>query len=131
MDVCLKVLKKSIKSRSDSYSVRNSVLIISHITFWDCRLQNSRKRVNAYEYSVCICTDYISHTIQSVYLSFSLFNSQSSSSPSSSSSLPKSPQFTHSEPAEIISKFDTQARTFCCANTPRLACRTTVLCQQE
>ena len=31
MDVCLRVLKESNKSRFDSYSVRNSVLIISHI----------------------------------------------------------------------------------------------------
>ena len=30
-------LKESNKSRFDSYSVRNSVLIISHITFRDCR----------------------------------------------------------------------------------------------
>ena len=36
MDVCLRVLKESNKGRFDSYSVRNSVLIISHITFWDC-----------------------------------------------------------------------------------------------
>ena len=36
-DVCLRVLKGSNKSRFDSYSVRNSVLIISHITFRDCR----------------------------------------------------------------------------------------------
>ena len=36
-DVCLRVLKESNKSRFDSYSVRNSVLIISHITFRDCR----------------------------------------------------------------------------------------------
>ena len=33
MDICLRVLKESNKSRFDSYSVRNSVLIISHITF--------------------------------------------------------------------------------------------------
>ena len=33
MDVCLRVLKESNKSRFDSYSVKNSVLIISHITF--------------------------------------------------------------------------------------------------
>ena len=33
MDVCLRVLKESNKSRFDSYSVRNSVSIISHITF--------------------------------------------------------------------------------------------------
>ena len=38
MDICLRLLKKSKKSRFDSYSVRNSVLIISHITFRDCRV---------------------------------------------------------------------------------------------
>ena len=36
MDVCLGILKESNKSRFDSYTVRNSVLIISHITFQDC-----------------------------------------------------------------------------------------------
>ena len=35
MDICLQVLKESNKSRFDSYKVRNSVLIISHITFRD------------------------------------------------------------------------------------------------
>ena len=38
MDVCLWVLKESNKCRFDSLSVRNSVLIISHITFRDCRV---------------------------------------------------------------------------------------------
>ena len=38
VDVCLRVLKESNKSRFYSYSVRNSLLIISHITFRDCRL---------------------------------------------------------------------------------------------
>ena len=38
MDVCLPVLKESNKSRFDSYSVRKSELIISHITFRDCRV---------------------------------------------------------------------------------------------
>ena len=38
MDICLRVLKVGNKSRFDSYSVRNSVLIISHITFRDCRV---------------------------------------------------------------------------------------------
>ena len=38
MDICLRVLKESNKSRFDSYSVRNSVLRISHITFRDCRV---------------------------------------------------------------------------------------------
>ena len=37
MDECLRVLKESNKSRFDSYSVGNSVLITSHITFRDCR----------------------------------------------------------------------------------------------
>ena len=36
MDICLWVLKESKKSRFDSYGVRNSVLIICHITYWDC-----------------------------------------------------------------------------------------------
>ena len=38
MDICLRVLKESNKSRFDSYSVRNSVLIISHITFRVCHV---------------------------------------------------------------------------------------------
>ena len=36
MDICLRVLKDSNKSRFESYSVRNSELIVSHITFRDC-----------------------------------------------------------------------------------------------
>ena len=36
--VCLQVLKKSNKSRFDSYSVRNSVMITSHISLRDCRV---------------------------------------------------------------------------------------------
>ena len=38
LDVCLRVLKESNKSKFNSYSVRNSVLIISHMTFRDCRV---------------------------------------------------------------------------------------------
>ena len=38
MDVCLRVLKESNKSRFDSYSVRNSVLIIFHISFRVCNV---------------------------------------------------------------------------------------------
>ena len=38
MDVCLWVLKESNKSRFSSYSIRNNVLIIYHIAFWDCRV---------------------------------------------------------------------------------------------
>ena len=38
IDVCLRMLKESNNRRFDSYSVRNSVLIISHITFRDCRV---------------------------------------------------------------------------------------------
>ena len=36
--VCLRVVKESNKSRFDSFNVRNSVLIISHIAFRDCRV---------------------------------------------------------------------------------------------
>ena len=39
MDVCLRMLKESNNRRFNSYSVRNSVLIISHSTFQDCRVQ--------------------------------------------------------------------------------------------
>ena len=38
VDVCLRMLKESNKRNFDSYSVRNSVLIMSHITFRDCRV---------------------------------------------------------------------------------------------
>ena len=38
MDVCFLVLKESNNRRFNSYSVRNSVLIISHITFRDCHV---------------------------------------------------------------------------------------------
>ena len=38
MDVCLWVLKESNKSTFEGYCVRNSVLIISHVTFRDCRV---------------------------------------------------------------------------------------------
>ena len=40
MNVCLRVLKESNKSRFDSYSARKSALIISHITFRDCRVHS-------------------------------------------------------------------------------------------
>ena len=40
MDICLRVLKESKNVGSTATVVRNSqsVLIISHITFWDCRV---------------------------------------------------------------------------------------------
>ena len=39
MGLCLQVFKENNKSIVDSDSVRDSVLIISHITFRDCRVQ--------------------------------------------------------------------------------------------
>ena len=52
-DLCSLVLEESNKSKSDSYSVSISVLIISHTTFRDCRMhifsdlsQNSRIMMN-------------------------------------------------------------------------------------
>ena len=61
MDVCLRVLKESNKSRFDSYSVRKSVLIISHIAFQDCRMhtfsdnfsRNSCKHWLAQSHQLC------------------------------------------------------------------------------
>ena len=38
MDACLRVLKESSKSRFDGYCVRNSVLMISHVAFRNCRV---------------------------------------------------------------------------------------------
>ena len=38
IDVCLRMLKKGNNGRFDNCSVRNSVLIISHITFRGCRV---------------------------------------------------------------------------------------------
>ena len=52
MDVCFLVLKESNKSRFDSYSVRNSVLIISHITFLDCRVHSFSDNLSR---NSCIC----------------------------------------------------------------------------
>ena len=40
MDLFLQVLEERNKSRFDSYSVRKSTLIISHITFQDCRVHS-------------------------------------------------------------------------------------------
>ena len=40
MHLCLRVLKESNISRFDSYGVRKSALIISHITFRDCRVHS-------------------------------------------------------------------------------------------
>ena len=55
MDVCLRVLKESNKSRFDSYSVRNSALIISHVTFRDCRLHIFSDNFSR---SSCICVKF-------------------------------------------------------------------------
>ena len=38
MDICLRVLKESNKSRFDSYSVKSSVFCIFHITFGNSRV---------------------------------------------------------------------------------------------
>ena len=50
VDVCLRVLKESKKSRLGSHSVRNSVLIIAYITFRDCRV--NIHSVNLFEIAV-------------------------------------------------------------------------------
>ena len=56
MDVCLRVLKESNKRRFDTYSVWNSVLIISHITFRERRVHifaDNLSRRAVYVMSTC------------------------------------------------------------------------------
>ena len=56
--LCLRMLKESNKSRFHSYSVRNSVLIISHIAFRDCREHNFSDNLSR---KSCICiTPFVS-----------------------------------------------------------------------
>ena len=56
MGVCLRVLKEINKSRFHSYSVRNSVLIISHITFRDCRMHSFSDNLSR---NICISKRFI------------------------------------------------------------------------
>ena len=61
------MLKESNKSRFHSHSVRNSVLIISHIAFRDCRMHNFSDSRNS-----CICiTPYMS-LMQQLYITGAL-----------------------------------------------------------
>ena len=52
VDVCLRVLEESNKRRFDNYTVRNSVLIISHITSRDCRVHIFADNLSR---NSCIC----------------------------------------------------------------------------
>ena len=57
MDLCLRVLKERNKSRFDSYSVMNNVLIISHTTFRDCRVHifsDNRSRNSCSTWKLCV-----------------------------------------------------------------------------
>ena len=60
-DICLRVLKESNKSSFDSYSIRNSVLIISHITFQDCRVRISSDNLSR---NSCMWPDRMLNTWQ-------------------------------------------------------------------
>ena len=64
MDVCLRVLKESNKSRFDSCSVKNSVLIISHITFRDCRVHIFSDNLSQ---NSCIQNRPLRTTFQNIY----------------------------------------------------------------
>ena len=73
MDTRLQVLKESNKSRFDSYSVRNSVLTISHIAFPDCRVHIfsdnlSRNSCTCSLQTVSIANSPYSEHIRSVHL---------------------------------------------------------------
>ena len=72
MDVCLRVLKERNKTRFDSYSVRNNVLTISHITFRDCRVHTFSDNLSR---TSCISFFYlltcrISKTFAFIFLEF-------------------------------------------------------------
>ena len=64
MDVCLRVLKESNKSRFDSCSVKNSVLIISHITFRDCRVHIFSDNLSQ---NSCVQNRPLRTTFQNIY----------------------------------------------------------------
>ena len=64
MDVCLRVLKESKKSRFDSCSVKNRVLIISHITFRDCRVHIFSDNLSQ---NSCIQNRPLRTTFQNIY----------------------------------------------------------------
>ena len=74
MDICLQVLKESNKSRFNSYSVRNSVLNISHITFWDCRVHIFL--TTFLEIAVCISSFQKHMGLYASYLSYSYLKVQ-------------------------------------------------------
>ena len=65
--VCLRVLKESNKSKFNSYSVRNSVLIISHITFRDCRVDIFSNNLSRNSSKLLLLTGQL-NTIWSTYL---------------------------------------------------------------
>ena len=65
MDACLWVWKESNKSRFDGYCVRNSVLIISHVTFRDCCVHIFSDNLSR---NRCI---HLAHTI--TYLKYHLY----------------------------------------------------------
>ena len=57
IDTCLRVVKESNKSWFNSYKVRNSVLLISHITFRDYRVHISSDNLS---WNSCILILFIS-----------------------------------------------------------------------
>ena len=63
MDIFLRVLKESNESKFDSYSARNSVLIILHITFRDCRVALGTFFSDKLSRSSCIPQHYAKCTI--------------------------------------------------------------------
>ena len=75
VDICLRVLKESNKSRFDSYSVRNSVLIISHITFRDCRVHMFSDNLSRNSCIQCkhgVLTIYTPTRVKTLYIKIKL-----------------------------------------------------------
>ena len=61
MDICLRVLKESNKSSSTASVVTNSVLIISHITFRDCRVRISSDNLSR---NSCIWQEFVGEWLE-------------------------------------------------------------------
>ena len=55
MDVCLRVLKERNKTRLDSVPVGKSVLIISYVTFRNCRVHNFSDSRNTCKRDFILC----------------------------------------------------------------------------
>ena len=103
MDLCLRLLQVSNKSKFDSYGVRNSVMIISHITFFPTTFLEIELNFNPGFFFLllkALCRIIFSREKEFAYLSSNFALSVGYLSPASNS--PVSPG--RPNPAEVIVK---------------------------